>query len=316
MQEIKQVQREPPKDEQTEKQRPYIKVYYDWFSLELNPAELLIFSIVYSFATQSKEKEYRGSQKYLCDILTISKPTALKALNTLVKKGYLVKIKGDVKNSSRYLVNHEIINKLTMSTLSNNFTSQNSLLVKNIDKASQNSLQGLSNIFTTPSQISLHSKNNSNNTSKNNSKTLTSEKAVNESEQDNPIQSDTLSQSKNKPKTKKKVLSDDEWMKQTKSGQMFATFYNAYPKHKARKEAIRAWKKINPPPDDKLLQVMLNSIEQFKQSPEWQKDSGRYIPNPATWLNSERWTDEIDINLTQSEPKKEIPMQKIDMGFF
>ena len=30
-----------------------------------------------------------------------------------------------------------------------------------------------------------------------------------------------------------------------------------------------------------------------KQTEQWKKDNGKFIPYPATWLNQERWTDEI-----------------------
>lgn len=29
-----------------------------------------------------------------------------------------------------------------------------------------------------------------------------------------------------------------------------------------------------------------------KQSPQWTKENGLYIPNPLTWLNQKRWEDE------------------------
>ena len=28
------------------------------------------------------------------------------------------------------------------------------------------------------------------------------------------------------------------------------------------------------------------------QSEQWRRENGQYIPNPATWLNQERWNDE------------------------
>ena len=40
------------------------------------------------------------------------------------------------------------------------------------------------------------------------------------------------------------------------------------------------------------LAAMLAAIEQQRASPQWAKDGGQYIPNPATWLRQGRWEDE------------------------
>jgi len=76
---------------------------------------------------------------------------------------------------------------------------------------------------------------------------------------------------------------------------LFAQFWDAYPKKKAKEDAQRAWTKRNP--NFELLAVMLLALERQKHSPDWQKESGRYIPLPASWLNHARWTDELEINL-------------------
>ena len=70
----------------------------------------------------------------------------------------------------------------------------------------------------------------------------------------------------------------------------FHTFWDAYPKKAAKPQAVKAFNKIKP--DDLLIQKILSAIEKQKQSPEWTKDNGRFIPYPATWLNNCRWEDE------------------------
>ena len=71
----------------------------------------------------------------------------------------------------------------------------------------------------------------------------------------------------------------------------FVIFWKAYPKHKgkpvAEKAFARAIKKVE-------LDTMLEAIRKQKQSGQWRKDNGQYIPYPATWLNQERWNDEPD----------------------
>ena len=36
------------------------------------------------------------------------------------------------------------------------------------------------------------------------------------------------------------------------------------------------------------------ALEAQKASFDWQKENGRYIPLPATWLNGKRWEDELE----------------------
>lgn len=83
----------------------------------------------------------------------------------------------------------------------------------------------------------------------------------------------------------------------------FNAFWNAYPKKKGKQSAEKAFKKIAP--DEALCKIMLNALEEQKQSAEWQKDSGQFIPHPATWLNGKRWEDEIGVKVYQQEPKDE-----------
>jgi len=71
----------------------------------------------------------------------------------------------------------------------------------------------------------------------------------------------------------------------------FDLFWKAYPKKKSKGQAEKAWSKIKP--DQTLLQTILKAIDQNKQSAQWQKDNGQYIPHPATWLNAKGWEDEI-----------------------
>lgn len=70
----------------------------------------------------------------------------------------------------------------------------------------------------------------------------------------------------------------------------FDRFWSAYPKKKAKGDAEKAWKQIKP--DSDLLAVILAAIDRAKGSDDWTKDSGKYIPFPATWLRAKRWEDE------------------------
>lgn len=71
----------------------------------------------------------------------------------------------------------------------------------------------------------------------------------------------------------------------------FDNFYRAYPKQKARREAERAWNKLNPSPE--LIETIMDAVEKQKGSEEWQKDEGKFIPYPANWLRGRRWEDQV-----------------------
>lgn len=79
----------------------------------------------------------------------------------------------------------------------------------------------------------------------------------------------------------------------------FDTFWEAYPKKIGKGAAKKAWAKIKP--SETLLQEMLKAIETARRTEQWQRDNGQYIPNPATWLNQERWDDEYGARGRESD---------------
>jgi len=70
----------------------------------------------------------------------------------------------------------------------------------------------------------------------------------------------------------------------------FAQFWDAYPKKRSKKDAQKAWRKLKP--DDALFRTIMDAVAFWKQTPDWMKEKGAYVPLPATWLRGERWTDE------------------------
>lgn len=70
----------------------------------------------------------------------------------------------------------------------------------------------------------------------------------------------------------------------------FDEFWAVYPKHQDKQGAIKAFSKINP--DAELLEKMISAVKVWKNSQQWTKDNGQFIPMPATWLNGHRWEDE------------------------
>jgi uncharacterized protein YdaU (DUF1376 family) len=71
----------------------------------------------------------------------------------------------------------------------------------------------------------------------------------------------------------------------------FSEFWNAYPRKVGKEKAFLEWKKRRP--DRAMLDVMLAAIATQKQSRDWLKDHGEFIPHPSTWLHQGRWLDEL-----------------------
>jgi len=82
----------------------------------------------------------------------------------------------------------------------------------------------------------------------------------------------------------------------------FEIFWKAYPKKKSKGQAEKAFRKIKP--DEQLLATMLATIERAKKSADWLKESGKYIPYPATWLNARGWEDEISEEARNEEERE------------
>ena len=89
--------------------------------------------------------------------------------------------------------------------------------------------------------------------------------------------------------TKDKDKDKDNMSPHTPQGTTFELFWAAYPKKVGKKAALNAFRRVKIP-----LNVVLQAIEAQKHSVQWMKDNGKYIPNPATWLNQGRWEDELD----------------------
>lgn len=70
----------------------------------------------------------------------------------------------------------------------------------------------------------------------------------------------------------------------------FDEFWDSYPKKVGKDAARKAWSRIKQP--HTLLHKILNSLSWQRNSEQWTKDNGQFIPNPATYLNQGRWQDE------------------------
>ena len=86
-------------------------------------------------------------------------------------------------------------------------------------------------------------------------------------------------------------------------------FWKEYPRKQGKKDALKAWLKIKP--DEALAERIISALKLQKQGAGWQRDNGKFVPYPATWLNGERWEDEAPNPIERSS----IDINKDDWSF-
>ena len=70
----------------------------------------------------------------------------------------------------------------------------------------------------------------------------------------------------------------------------FDTFWREYPKKKSKGQARTAFDKALKKTDFDTIMTALRALKETKQ---WTKNDGEFIPYPSTWLNAEGWEDEV-----------------------
>lgn len=111
-----------------------------------------------------------------------------------------------------------------------------------------------------------------------------------------PKQSASKAQAETKPEYEYDTEYDTDTDKKEKQEReraaeaRFARFWEAYPRKTAKLNAKKAFMKLDP--DDRLMDAMMAALDRWKRSDQWTRDP-TYIPHPATWLNGERWNDQI-----------------------
>jgi hypothetical protein len=83
----------------------------------------------------------------------------------------------------------------------------------------------------------------------------------------------------------------------------FEEFWAEYPKKKGKVEALKSWMRIKP--NEKLRKIIIGAVVIAKsQDFDWIREGGKFIPYPATYLNGERWNDEITKSPTPAANRK------------
>ena len=82
----------------------------------------------------------------------------------------------------------------------------------------------------------------------------------------------------------------------------FERFWKIYPKKVGKQLARKEFRKVTVD-----LDTLLQGVRKQMDSAQWEKENGRFIPNPATWLSQKRWEDELP-------PARRVPMGANGLG--
>ena len=78
--------------------------------------------------------------------------------------------------------------------------------------------------------------------------------------------------------------------------QLFEAFWKEYPRKIAKQKARESFYRINP--DQQLTQKMIEAVIAQRQTEQWKKDKGQFVPHPTTWLNQHRWEDQLTVEVS------------------
>lgn len=81
----------------------------------------------------------------------------------------------------------------------------------------------------------------------------------------------------------------------------FDEFWAIYPKKTGKQAAFKSWQLVKPTAE--LHSRIIAAVTAATKTEQWQRENGRYIPNPSTWLNQGRWDDEIAEVITDAQQR-------------
>ena len=93
----------------------------------------------------------------------------------------------------------------------------------------------------------------------------------------------------------------------------FEKFWKAYPRKVGKLQATKTWNKIKP--DQNLFDDIIRGVEAYKKTKQWidemKTTDKRHIPHPSTFLNDQRYYDEIVPNKEiQQRPVRTVPPER------
>lgn len=104
-----------------------------------------------------------------------------------------------------------------------------------------------------------------------------------------PSRNGSVTETEQKSSLSKDKISKDKII-DTTATELFEIFWSEYPNKVKKSITLAKWKKIDP----KLYEKIIADVKERKAKDQaWLEEDGKYIPHPTTYLNQQRWEDEI-----------------------
>lgn len=94
--------------------------------------------------------------------------------------------------------------------------------------------------------------------------------------------------------------------------QEFDKFWESYPRKQGGKaKTFEVWKRAKKKKTWPGIEAVMSGLERLKKSGQWEKEGGKFIPYPQTFLNGGRWDDEPDGNgiSRQDEARRKLGLE-------
>ena len=88
----------------------------------------------------------------------------------------------------------------------------------------------------------------------------------------------------------------------------FDDFWALYPRHVAKLAARKAWARTRPADHVAILEALVS------WRPVWRDKDPEYLPHAATWINGERWEDELPQGFRRVTGESTLGHQIVDLG--
>ncbi|MCF9035295.1 replication protein [Acinetobacter nectaris] len=240
----------------------------------LSDAAARVYSRIESKLTGfNKETDYISysqlqGNKNLVGSRTLSRPTVAKAIKELVNYGVISIIDKNMRLGNKFK-----INEVSLVEQFRNETSSGNKLVQKVNQASLES-KPLTSLETKHTIDIIY-------------RYLIIDKSIYVHLQNAPL----IARYFTYPVRKKQAEEKSKAETAKRLDDQFNSFWSAYPNKKNKKTAEAKFKAINFKKHS--FDFIMQSLEKHKASFDWQKENGKYIPHPTTWINGERWGDEI-----------------------
>lgn len=85
----------------------------------------------------------------------------------------------------------------------------------------------------------------------------------------------------------------------------FKELFSAYPRKEAEFSAMKEFEKVAKAKALPVISKLIETVEAFKSTWQWQKENGRYIPRLDRWIKDRRWLDaDIQAKVNEREEAK------------